>query len=293
MLLATSITVATLMLASGVEVHSTSECPSREAIVAKLGLLASSGEQNDVAWVDVVAKQPDGTTSLRLRLLRPDASLVGDRQLVVRGGCDEMADTVATVLAAWRAPPLPATAPAAELARDAAPAALQAWLGAGGGAAFVGGMAASGNLELVAGHAASPARARVALVAQTGRQRELENGEVSWRRTHAELGLGWQSRGATNGSYWQTSADAEVLLGWLRASGQGFSQNVRQDALEYGVGAGLRGERKHGAWAWWLEGRTTIWAQPQRAVLWGSEASASLPRLDVLLTLGVSRLLVR
>jgi hypothetical protein len=83
------------------------------------------------------------------------------------------------------------------------------------------------------------------------------------------------------------------LLGWLRASGHGYEHDRDQDALEYGCGAGLRGERRHGAWAFWLEGRANLWPRPQRLTLWGSQASTVVPRFDALLTLGVSRLLVR
>jgi hypothetical protein len=158
---------------------------------------------------------------------------------------------------------------------------------------LVGTLAASGNLELAMGREASPVRARVAAFTQTSRQRDLDSGTVSWRRTHGELGLGWQSRGAANGSYWQASADLDLLLGWLSASGSGFFQNDHQDAFEYGAGAGLRGERTLGAWALWLEGRANLWAQRQRTVLSNSSSTAELPRIDVLMTLGVSRLVVR
>jgi hypothetical protein len=297
MLLSTSITAA-LILASGIEVHSGSDCPSREAIVAKLGLLSSEEAQDGVASVEVAALGTDGTTEVRLRLLRPDASVVGDRRLVLRGSCDEMADTVATVLAAWRAPPLASAAPPQTAASPVVPAppartALQAWLGVGGGVAWLGGTAATGNLELVAASPTSHARARLAAFAQTSRRLDLADGNVSWRRTHAELGLGWQSRGATHGSYWQASTDASLLLGWLQASGHGYYQNQRPDAFEYGMGAGLRGERRLGAWALWLEGRTTLWARPQRVVLQESPRNALLPRLDVLVIVGASHLLIR
>jgi hypothetical protein len=170
---------------------------------------------------------------------------------------------------------------------------VQAWLGVGAGVALVGNVAAAGSLELVAGRASSPVRARVAALTHTSRQRDLDQGTVTWRRTHGELGLGWQSRGVAGGSYWQASADADLLLGWMSASGSGFFQNQRQDAFEYGAGAGLRGERKLGAWALWLEARANLWAQPQRATLSNSSSTTLLPRFDVLVTLGASILAVR
>ena len=300
MWISTSVVTAALVLAGGVEVHSSGACPSAEAIGAKLGLLlATEGGDPNVASVEVAAQKPGGITEIRLRLLRPDASVVGDRRLIVQGGCDEMADTIATVLAVWKTPPPPvaaqseSTALLANPARTAAPAPVQAWLGAGGGVALVGPLAATGTLNLVAGRAPSPVRARVAAFTQTSRQLDLDQGTVSWRRTHAELGLGWQSRGAAGSSYWQASAEADILLGWLTASGSGFFHDHRQDAFEYGAGAGLRGERKLGAWAFWLEGRTNLWAQRQRAVLSNSSSMTTLPRFDVLVTLGASRLVVR
>jgi hypothetical protein len=300
MWISASIMTTVIVFANAVEVHSTGVCPSGEAIAAKLGpLLAGQGGDPDVAWVEVAAQKPDGITLLRLRLLRPDGSVVGDRRLTLQGGCDEMADSIATVLAAWKTPPAPATSQTEAVAATASPVPatstrpLQAWLGIGGGVALVGTLAASGNLELAMGRPAWPVRARAAAFTQTRRRRDLDSGTVSWRRTHGELGLGWQSRGTASGSYWQASADLDLLLGWLSASGSGFFQNDQQDAFEYGAGAGLRGERKLGAWALWLEGRANLWARRQRAVLSNSPSTAELPRFDVLVTLGVSRLIVR
>jgi hypothetical protein len=307
MLFSFSMMVAMLLSAHGVEVRSATGCPSSEAIAAKLAPLLSGGAgAEDVAWVEGATPEPDGRMALRLRLVRSDASVITDRRLAVQGGCDEMADTIATVLAAWETPP--GTQPAAGLASNeqgaqsavvakavAPPGAegLQAWLGAGGGAILSGGITTTGSIELLAGWIGSHAEARVAVSLQTSRQRNLDMGEVSWRRTHASLGLGWQSLGASSASFWQASADAGLLLGWLTASGSGFAPNDRQDVFEYGVGAGLRGKRRIGAWAVWLEFRTNFWARQQRAVLSGSLSDATLPRFDLLAILGVSRLILR
>ena len=307
MLFSFSIVLAMLSWAQGVDVRSATSCPSSEAIVAKLAPLLSGGaEAEDVAWVEVVTPRPDGRAALRLRLVRSDASVIAERRLVVQGGCDEMADTIATVLAAWETPPEtePAAGPAsiehgaqpAVMAEAVAPTGaggFQGWLGAGGGAVLLGGIAATGSIELLSGRVGSHGQARAAVIAQTGRQRNLDRGEVTWRRTHASLGLGWQSIETSSGSFWQASADAGLLLGWLTASGSGFAPNDRQDVFEYGVGAGLRGKRRMGTWAVWLEFRTNVWARQQHAVLSGSRSDAALPRLDLFANLGVSRLILR
>jgi hypothetical protein len=303
MLVSFSIMVATLVSGIGIDVRSATDCPSSEAILARLRpLLPGGSDVDDVAWVEVVPPERDDRSALHLRLVRSDASVVADRRLARQGGCDEMADTVATVLATWETPQVSQTPAPIEVASPESPPVettkaprTDVWLGAGGGAGFLGGIAATGMLELLAGRAGSHVQARAAGMGQTSRQRGLEPGQVIWRRSYASLGLGWQTLGASSGSFWRASADAGLLLGWLTASGSGFAPNQRSDAFEYGAGLGLRGHRKMGAWALWLECRTSIWAQRQRAVLSSSPSSptAELPRFDVLVTLGVGRLVLR
>jgi hypothetical protein len=300
MLVSFSIMVAALVSGNGIEVRSATDCPSSEAILARLRpLLPGGSDVDDVAWVEVAPPKRDDGSALHVRLVRSDASVVADRRLAWQGGCDEMADTVATVLATWEAPQTPARIEVASpesppLEATKAPR-TEVWLGAGGGAGFLGGIAGTGMIELLMGRTGSHVQGRAAGMGHTRRQRSLEPGEVVWRRTYASLGLGWQTLGAPSGSFWQASADAGLLLGWLTASGSGFAPNQRSDAFEYGAGLGLRGLRKMGAWALWLECRTSIWARGQRAVLSSSPSSptAELPRFDVLVTIGVGRLVLR
>ena len=290
-------TVAMVFLASGVDVRSATNCPSSEAISARLRpLLASSGETEDVAWVELgrwQGQREDGTTAVRLRLVRSDASVVADRMLALQGGCEEMADTVATVLAAWEtqpvAQPVMPVAEAGQPVPESSLPALAWWLGAAGGAGVVDGVVTTGGLELSAGREEARGWARMAAVAQTERKRSLAGGEVSWWRTHASLGIGLRSLG----SPWRVAADAGMLLGWLFVSGQGFSPSDRQSVFELGVGAGLRLQRRLAAWAVWLDARANAWPQKQRAVLTGSQSGLHIPQADVLFTLGVSRLVFR
>lgn len=289
--------LTTLALTPGVEVHATSACPSSASIAAKLApLLATGTSEADHALVETAPGE--GASEVYLRLSRPDGSTLGERRLVLQGGCEEMADAVASVLAAWEAPPAPPVA-ATELRSSSArsapaePAPVPLWLGASGGLALVGGTAAIGSMELVAEPALSQLRARLAAATQTLRQRALDEQQLAWRRSHAELGLGWRAHGAGARSFWQVSADADVLLGWLSASGQGFFQDHSASALEYGAGAGLRAERRLGRWSLWLEARGVLWAQGQQAVLQGSSATVPLPRFDVSVSLGASGLAFR
>jgi hypothetical protein len=288
-----SIFMAMLLTSQGLDVRSGTECPSGQAILEKLRpLLAEHGEAGDVAWVDVASPEPNQPPALRVRLVRADANVIADRRLPVQGGCEEMADTVATVLAAWEAPPTP---PPVVLMEEGRPRLAtvshhkQLWLGASGGAGLLGGIAAVGNLELLLEHTSSHLLGRAAMTGQTTRQSELSPGDVVWRRTHGSLGLGWQLRRPDVGSYWQLSIDADLLLGWLTVSGRGFSPNAHKTAFEAGFGAGVRGQRNLGGWALWVEARANLWPAPERAALTGqSQATTQLPRLDILASLGVS-----
>jgi hypothetical protein len=302
MVTALSIMVATLMAGNGIEVRSATDCPSSDAILAKLRPLLSAVDKDDIAWVDAATPSPTGEPEVSVRLVRSDASVVADRRLLVQGTCDEMADTVATVLAAWETPQVSQPLPMVEVAvptaapsqsQVARPRRLGLRLGAGGGAGFVGGAAATGSLELRARWSQLPVYARGAATGQSSREDSLDSGSVVWRRTFLSLGLGWERKPVPT-PYWQASIDAAVSLSWLTASGQGFTPDRRQDAFELGASGALRAERIFGSWSLWLEGRACLWPNQQRAVLSNPVSSSTpLPRLDLMATVGVSRVVFR
>jgi hypothetical protein len=289
-------TMLSLAARGGVEVRSATSCPSSESVSTRLRpLLPDEIGGGDVAWVETAGPTREGSTTLRLRLVRQDGSVVADRRLSLQGGCDELADTVAAVVAAWETSPTSQDVAWTKPPGAVAPSrpTLQGWLGAGVGAALVGGLVPAANLELCLARAGSHGKARMAVTAQTGRTLGLYPGEVAWRRQHAWLGLGWQSLGASTGPFWRFSADAGMQLGWLTAEGRGFAPGKTQNTYEFGGGAGLRGERVSGPWSFWFEGRTSLWSKPQRARLSDASSEAELPRFDVFVTLGLSRLVLR
>jgi hypothetical protein len=292
--------VALLVAGQSLDVRGASDCPSTAAVSVKLGPLLAQGAgegpgEGDVAWLEQTMS-PEGQATLHLRLVRSDATVVGDRQLVLQGTCDERADTVAAVLASWEAPPttpLVPTVASAQSASPSTPTTTQLWLGAAGGAGLVGGLAATAGIELLAHRPDSRGQVRVEVLTQTSRRRTLDVGDVSWRRTYGSLGLGWHTHGGLSRPFWRASAEADLLLGWLSAAGNGFAPNRRQDALEYGVGVVLRAERRMGAWGLWLAARTNLWGREERAVLSGSPSATVLPRFEAVALFGVSRLVLR
>ena len=293
-----------MSLAAGVvEVRSTTNCPSTEEVAKHLQPLLprglAAGPQGHLATIDVVEARPDGAMGMHLRLLRADASAIGDRHLFLLGSCQEMAEAIAGVIAAWETEPLsgpPARVTQASRDDDTAvsvPATaprrvtIQVQGGVGVEAGFVGGMAAVGNAELQIGRADSRWQLRLGMMAERARQLDLDTGQVVWQHTMAEAGLLVRSLG----SAWVWSLDAGPTAGWATHQGIGYAPDRQQRSLEYGVMSGGRVGRRFGRWTVWAEGRADLWLRGQRVLITGSAATAELPRADVRVGVGTSVLL--
>lgn len=82
-------------------------------------------------------------------------------------------------------------------------------------------------------------------------------------------------------------------LGWLTALGRGFSHDAHKTVLEYGFSASTRGQRGFGIWALWLEARADLWPAPERVGITDVPGTVQLPKLDVVVSFGVSLLAFR
>ena len=303
--------VAMLWVAAvGVEVRSTTNCPSAEEVSERLIPLlppsTSPTDVRDMAEIQVVEVRDDGSEDLSLRLLRADASEIGSRRVSLQGSCSEIAEAVATIFATWKTDPGPEGAPVQEpvpiveevapappavprpLAPPAVPrppASVEYLLGAGVGAALVGGMAATGNLEAVAGRPTSHWQLRVGVAGQTSRQLAFTPpGHVDWQHTNVALGLAWRLLNPR----WLLALDAGPLAGWATLTGQGFLPGRQKRAFEYGGTVGGRLGRKMGRWAFWAEARMAMWVSGHRAMLTGSAEAHDLPIVDATASLGAS-----
>lgn len=305
----TSMMFAMVLATSPVEVRSATNCPSTEDVTERLlpllpAAAAGAADGQDVAQIEVGDVQAGGAMELHLRLVRADASVVGDRRLLMQGSCQDLGETVAAVIAAWETKPLSgavpevASAPAIKVAAARAdvsashpvlPAGrpLQVIIGAGGGVALVGGVAAAGGIDLQVGRATSRWRLRLGLATETTRQVVLSGGRVDWRHTNAALGASWHLLDPD----WLLSIDVGPAAGWATLSGIGFSADRQQRSFEYGAAAGLRAGRTFGRFAVWAEWRMNLWAQVQRATVTGATAGADLPQADTVVGLGFSVLL--
>jgi len=299
--------LATLAAAgTGVEVRSTSDCPSAQGISERLLPLLpaapSAAGSNDLAEVKVLEARADGTTDLSLRLLRPDASEIGDRRISLSGSCAEMAEAAAAILAAWetdfRSEGAADEEPVAPAVKDAAPAVAVTsapnprWnilVGAGAGAALVGGVAAAGTVEALLGKAASHWQLRISAATQTARSLDLSSGHADWQHTTFAAGLLCRSLGPA----WRLSLDVGPVLGWAGLAGNGLSPNREQRVFEYGGAAGLRVGRTWGRWTVWAEGRADLWLHGEQATAKDAVSgqvlfSADVPSVDAIASLGLS-----
>ncbi len=300
---ALSLNLAILIAASaGVDVRTTAQCPSAQGISERLAPLlptaAGATGPRDVALVDVIEGTPDSNTDVLIRLLRPDTSEIGNRRVTLGGSCQDKAEGVAAILAAWETDPRsdgtpeePATPPATSQPPStpvvSAPAESGGWdlsCGAGVGPTFVGGLAANGMIEAVAGKRESHWRLRIGANAQTLRTLDLStSGGANWRHTTFALGAFWRTLGP-----WPLSFDVGPVLGWATLSGTGFSPNRQQRVFEYGATAGLRLGRTWGRWTLWVEGRAIVWFLEEKVTANHGADSKDLPPVDATASLGVS-----
>jgi hypothetical protein len=277
--------------AHSVDIRSAPTCPSASQIVAQLRPLLpddpSPAEVVDLGFVDFVESWPDGTAGFHLRLLRPDGTVLGDRRLVLHAGCEEMAEAVASVIAAWETDfqqaPVPQPSTSVSLTSPP-PRRFRFELGLSTGAAFLGGGALSGSIEAVTGLHDSRWQLRIASASEGTRTVKLDVGEVRWRHTRAGVGLMVRSLG----NAWGVSADLDAILGWATLGGRGYSTDYEQRSFEYGASSGFRVRRSFGRFGIWAEGRANLWANHQRALLERSSERAELRTWDLLASLGVS-----
>lgn len=269
-----------------------------------------SSRNRHVAQVEIVTIEQDGTVQLRIELSAADGSRIGERRVTTHGACAELAEAASAILAAWETDPSPPSLvpqPGLEEARSSAaaspgprsasptqtpetarPGRHRAVIGAGGGIAVLGGLAAAARLDLQLGTVTSHWQLGLEGSAQTWRDVGLAGAHVNWRHSAGGLGLGWRSLAPKL----VFSVDALALLGWATLEGRGFGgENRQQQSFEYGVSAGVRVGRQWRRWQLWADLRPRVWLQRQRAVIANTHDSTALPVVDLLVCVGASSVL--
>jgi hypothetical protein len=294
-------------LAPVVTVQGDAICPTAADVATRLAALLPARETTeppDVARIDL-----RGST-LVLTLTRADGSPIGERTLDGGFPCADLASAAAVVVATWEsdvhpefrlppapeppAPPPPPPAPARPAVRTAPPPSFQPAASWDVGAALAASVApAAGQPEpalgllLVGSWTPGGARlgGRLALVGAAARELPLGAGQVQWQRAAAAAGP--QLRVPLEKAPWVVDLHAEGLMGWLVASGQGFSRDLRDGSLDPGLGAGVRLLRASGGLETWLELSGTAWLRRLAAYATPGAASVAIPRFEALVAVGV------
>jgi hypothetical protein len=286
-----AVTAFVLGLAAAVTVEGASTCPSPAAVGERLSALLPPA---DTGARDVARIEPEGS-GVRITLRRADGSAAGTRTLAGEHTCDELAEAAAVIIAAWQndgaaRDPLPAPPPPPRPAVRApaparAPPPVRWQIGAGAGGAAAGTTLApaaliDGGLAPAGGPLGAGLRASIS----GNRTIELNGGSARWRRALATLGPRLRLERATLAF----QADAGAGISWLALEGVGFAQGQRHDAALFGLAAGLRAAWRRPGFEPWIDAGVALWPRATELFQLPDGYSTTLPRLELLLTLGVS-----
>ena len=302
-----SAAVLLTLAAAGVRVEGGTACPAPADVQTRLGALLRGAEAATPAEADVV-RIVDFQGAVRITLLAPDGTTLGERSLEADFPCADLAAAAALVVATWEtdvhpefaarleiAPPPPTPprpAPAVVHAAPPLPAAQPAWsLGAGVLATIApsgGDASPAGGARLEAGWLGAGRRwgARLALAATTSRTLTLPSGDVDWRRATAAGGVLWRLTAPGRSAAVDLRADA--VFAWISMVGSGFVDNHGASALDAGAGFAGRLTIGRGTLRPWLELGAIAWPRTQVVFERPSGQSAELPRWEAGLALGIS-----
>jgi len=299
-------------------------CPRAEEVERQLALLLPSAVAVVPGRPDVATLE-DVEDRLRVTLAREDGTLLGRRELTTKASCGELASAVALVLAMWEsdvhpefvlelpaptapppevAPPLAAPVPAPAPRPTFAVAEAQPPLRHRGaldfGAAFgvvAATQAAEGSREddlawsaTLVGTWLPAARGwggQLTFFGDGERAQPLPVGEARWRRAGGSLGpvFRWYpSRGRTH-----LDLHTALMVAALGVRGAGLGKTAEDWSLDEGGAAGVRVRVPLGrTWCPWFGLAVEVWPRKQVVYTRPDGESASLPRAEVRLSLGVS-----
>ena len=300
---------------AGPDVRGAGACPSTDEVAAHLRPLLPHGELPPDSWLEVTAAPvPSATAPARqvdVRMVTTGrATPMAVRRLQVAGSCAEAAEAVAVVAASWMAdyltPPAPAPwlpehvnavpSPTASALVTRSPgdvavpasAAIVFDVGAGAGltTAAAGTAAPVLTAEIDIRRSRGASAARLVVLAAGTRTVELGSGTAAWRRLVGGVGAarGW----GTPASFIQVGIDA--MAGATLIEGRGFASGGSSNSLDVGGSPWLRAGARLAALpiTVWASAGAVAWLREQRVRVEGIQASAALPRLDLVLGAGLS-----
>jgi hypothetical protein len=265
-----------------ITVEGTTSCPQPGEVAARLQAVAPTGGMAGRA----VLSESDG--ALRVQLMRPDGTVVGERLLDARYPCRELADAAAVVLASWQRDLVAPAIEAPEVVEPAAPppprAGLALELGLGLVAAGPRPLSAGGSLSLGGGLGAWGLRLHLMAVDFHRQSITDSDAEISWNRSPLAVTLRRRFL-APLGLVVALDGGVAAAALFARSAGLDMDQNYR--ALDFGptAGAQLLFDAGRGLLPF-LAISSAFWVQRRVIDLNGNDYRV-LPRADSWLVLGI------
>jgi hypothetical protein len=282
------------LIAWALQVQTGGDCPSTAAITARLAALASDATSPGPAASQrvLVTSVAAGTT---VQLVGADGEPLAAKLLPPGETCEELAETVAVVLAAWQTelaggalamprPPARASAKVAQPGPAREPGGLTvSYLAGLFAAADAEGMSSSFWLGVRVARPTSRLGAALSLVGSGPREAALVPGVARWGRVAVAAG---PSLRFTTG-HWLVLGEADAVGALLIARGSGFQTNLGIESWQPGAALALRVGRSFGRLAPHVGIVAEAWPLEEEIAVRGASTSKRLPRWDVLLGAGL------
>jgi hypothetical protein len=268
-------------------------CPSPEDVAAILARPARS----DASSVGRFVELDENDQEEILRLKQDSQRILAERRLSRSGvSCADLAKAAAVIISAWElpggewtpdVPSLSATAPPPTVSR-AAPK-RPSLLRYDAFAAILGSVAADGTLAVGAEGGVALTRAaarwmgRVSLFGTDTRSEAIGFGAIEWSRVALAAGPAYRF----GGSRWQLDLHADALLALVIVEGRGGTESSALN-VDPGLRAGVRGMRRWGRTAVFVDVGVVGWLRSQAVQSPGMAEVVEIPRLEVQLAAGVA-----
>lgn len=275
-----------VLAASAVVISGSSECPSVAAVQALVSQLLPGYESADSVNINQVAGE------LALEMHSAVHGTVFHRRLPSRHSCAEQAVIAATVIAAWQvdSQSTPAPAPPPVVQPPAPPPRRLVYEAGAAVSATVteGTFTAGGLLDVLLLPGSRRVGLRLGLFGTGLRPVPIGAGQVNWTRLGLRASGGYRFLAGRHRS-WSIDCFADTSVAVVYLAGQGFDEVYTSSAIDLAAGGSLRLGPSLGPVRPFVELAITSWLRPQVVTaLSGSLQTATLPQLEVLLSVGLA-----
>ena len=280
--------VAAAPPAVAVEISGIADCPSAAGVRAELTRLGTQPPASGEPGVADHAEVMGDARGVRVRLRRADGQIFAERSIATAPACGERAAAVAVVIATWEAElRSDVTLELRALPREPPPAPPW-WLSVG--AAGLGVADAARSWAAGAGLDFQVAHDRGWGLRATGwgagfRSEPFADGPGRARWTRLALGVGPAYELRTRAAV--LSLFAQLAVAQIRVGGEGFTTTHRDATFDWGARGGFDAALGRGALVPVVGLGGVVWPRRQDAVAVGVAGRATLPTVDLMVTVGL------